>query len=373
LSIATRRVADRAFGQCAMKVFQTAIAKLVERKDLAFEEMRLVMEELMTGRATQAQIGAFLAALRMKGETVEELAAAATVMRQKAVSVPVLSSSPNEVILDTCGTGGDRKHTFNISTAAALVAAGAGVKVAKHGNRSVSSACGSADVWEALGIPLIASPAKVAACIRKIGIGFLFAPAVHQAMKFAAGPRKELGIQTFFNLLGPLTNPAGVTVQLTGTFRRELTGTLARVLSTLECRRAMVVHGADGLDEISLSAPTFVAELREAEVDFYEIRPEDFGIQRAEPDAVRGGSAQENARIILSVLGGARGPCRDVVVLNAGAALYIAGTVESIREGIDLASEILDQGQAMQKLESLIAWARSEGTREDGTGCVPSA
>ncbi len=340
------------------RVVQSAIAKLVARQDLLFEEMTRVMEELVTGSASSAQIAALLTALRMKGETVDELAAAATVMRRKAVHVPLCLDTDEEVILDTCGTGGDRKDTFNISTAAALVAAAAGVKVAKHGNRSVSSACGSADVWEALGIRLITSPTTLAACIREIGIGFLFAPAVHEATKHVAGVRKEIGIQTFFNLLGPLTNPVGVTVHLIGTFRQDLTHTLARVLGILGCRRAMVVHGTDGLDEISISAPTCVAELRNGTVECYELRPETFGIPAADSECLKGGGPSENAEIIRNVLQGTPGPHRDVVVLNAGAALYVADKAATIQDGIRRASETIDQGKAMQLLQTLIAWTQ---------------
>ena len=349
---------------------QDAIAKAVEKENLSLDEMKSVMEILMTGTATPAQIGSFLTALRMKGETVEEITAAAMVMREKAIPINAClprSSEINahgipaldETILDTCGTGGDQRNTFNISTATAFVAAGAGVKVAKHGNRAASSACGSADVWEALGISLSISPSRIEECISEVGIGFLFAPALHAAMKYAIGPRKEIGIRTFFNLLGPLTNPAGARVQLLGVYRKELTGIMAGVLGKLGCRRAMVVHGADGLDEISISGPTYVSELNRGRVLHYHIDPADYSISRRAHHDLRGGTPEENAHIILEILKGRKGPSRDIVILNAAAALYVAEVVPTIGQGVTLASTVIDQGKALEKLNALIQWTNA--------------
>ena len=364
---------------------QEAIAKVVDKKDLTLDEMRAVMELIMTGQATPAQIASFTTALRMKGETIAEITAAAMVMRDRATHITVRPPDryedakghtivSDEVLLDTCGTGGDHSNTFNISTATALAAAAAGVRVAKHGNRAVSSACGSADVWEALGIPLDLSPDKVAACIEEIGIGFLYAPQLHGAMKHAIGPRREIGIRTFFNLLGPLTNPAGARVQLLGVYHKQLTHILAEVLGMMGSRRAMVVHGADGLDEITVTGPTYVSEWNRGTILNYGIHPEEFGIALSSPQELKGGDARENARIIVEVFKGRKGPPRDVVILNTAAALYMAEMVSTLAQGVSLASETIDQGKAMQKLNALVEWTNTRTHRNDSrkAGGVPA-
>jgi anthranilate phosphoribosyltransferase len=307
-----------------------------------------------------------MTALRFKGETVEEITAAAQVMRNKAVRIEVTSPSDSDtaLLVDTCGTGGDQIHTFNISTATAFVVAGAGVRVAKHGNRSVSSTCGSADVCEALGICLDLPPEGVAACIREQGIGFLFAPSLHGTMKHAVAPRKEIGIRTIFNILGPLANPAGAEVQILGVFRKDLTAVMAEVLGKLGSRRAMVVHGEDGMDEITTTGRSHVAEWADGEVREYMVHPEDFGIPVTTLDELRGGDAKENARIILEIFEGKKGGKRDIVLLNAGAALHAAGAVESIQEGIELARQTIDNGRAKDKLQGLIR----QSNRKDKSG-----
>ncbi len=292
-----------------------AIRQVTSGANLAVNEARDVFNDIMSGSATDAQIAAFIVALRMKGETADEITAAATVMREKATHV--LASDERHVV-DTCGTGGDGAHTFNISTAAAFVAAGAGATVAKHGNRSVSSKCGSADVLEALGVNIGADPAIMKQCLDEIGICFLFAPSLHKAMKFAIGPRKEIGIRTVFNILGPLTNPSMAKRQLLGVFSPGLAPTLARVLLNLGSTKAYVVHGADHLDEITITAETHVAELADGAVRSYDIRPEDFGFKRGILSDIAGGTAQENAAIVKAVLSGEKGPRRDIVALNAG-------------------------------------------------------
>ncbi len=356
-------------------MIREAIARLVEGEDLGGEEMTEVMEEITSGAATPAQIASLLTALRMKGETVEEVTAAARVMRDKAVRIPVDLGEGDEaegrrgttsVLIDTCGTGGDRTGTFNVSTTTAFVVAGAGVRVAKHGNRSVSSSCGSADVCEALGIDLHLSPGKVAACIRRHGIGFLYAPALHGTMRHAVAPRREIGIRTLFNILGPLTNPAGAEIQILGVYRRDLTLLLADVLGRLGARRAMVVHGTDGMDEITTTGETWVAEWREGRIHRYTLHPRRFGLSVARLDDLRGGDAAENARILLDVLAGRGGPRREIVLLNAGAALYTAGVASTIEEGIELARASIDEGRAMASLEALVRLSnRPEG--EAGT------
>lgn len=327
-----------------------AIARVVERVDLAEAEMSAVVHQIMSGEATPSQIGAFLAALRMKGETVDEITGAARVMREKAHRVRVSA----DLVLDTCGTGGDLSGTFNISTTAAFVVAGAGVTVAKHGNRSVSSRSGSADVLAALGVKIDAPKERVERCLEEIGIGFLFAPLLHEAMKYAVVPRREIGIRTVFNLLGPLTNPAFATHQLVGLYSGTLTGIVARVLQKMAIRRALVVHGADGLDEISLCAPTQVVELKDGEITSYTLAPEEVGLKRCSPEEIRGAEPEEAAKIVRSVLSGERGPRRDIVLLNAGAALYVAGAAATIAEGIELAGETIDSGKARKKLDLLI-------------------
>jgi anthranilate phosphoribosyltransferase len=327
-----------------------AIEKLVNRVDLSETEMIEAMNQIMTGEATPLQVAAFLTALRMKGETVDEVTGAARVMREKAHRVQVGSRT----VLDTCGTGGDQKGTFNISTTVAFVVAGAGINVAKHGNRSVSSQSGSADVLGALGVKVDAPKERVEECIARIGIGFLFAPLLHEAMKYAVQPRRDIGIRTVFNLLGPLTNPAMATHQLIGLYSRELVGMIARVLKNLGSACAMVVHGADGLDEISLCAPTKVAELRGGEVKEYTVEPEQFGLKRCRIEDLRGGNPQESAAIVRGVLQGGQGPARDVVLLNGGAALYVGGSAGTIQDGMRLAAESIDSGKAGEKLSRLV-------------------
>jgi len=322
---------------------------LGEGEDLDAEMMEMAMEEIMSGEATPSQISAFLMGLRVKGETVEEITAAAKVMRAKAKKV----RAPEDVI-DTCGTGGDHSMTFNISTASAFVVAGAGVRVAKHGNRAASSHCGSADVLAELGVNLEADIKLVERCIEEIGIGFLFAPLLHQAMRYAIGPRREMGIRTIFNLLGPLSNPAGAKRQLLGVFDKRWVRPLAEVLKNLGSERAMVVHGEDGLDEITLTGATYVAELKDGEVREYKIEPEEFGFRRCLLSEIRGGTSGYNAEIIREVLSGSEGVKTDIVLLNAGSAIYVAGKAGSIKEGIELARQTIKSGKAMEKLEALI-------------------
>jgi len=312
------------------------------------------MEEVTSGQATPAQIAALITALRLKGETVEEITAAARVMRAKAVLIEVARGPDAPVLVDTCGTGGDQIHTFNISTATAFVVAGAGIRVAKHGNRSVSSSAGSADVCEALGINLDISPEEVARSVDEHGIGFLFAPALHGTMKHAIGPRREIGIRTIFNILGPLTNPAGAEVQVLGVFRKDLPGVMAEVLGKLGCRRALVVHGEDGMDEITTTGKSHVADWQDGRVRQYTVHPEDFGIPVGTIDEIRGGTADENARIILELFEGKKGGKRDIVLLNAGAALHAAGSADTIEKGIELARQAIDDGKAMEKLQAMV-------------------
>jgi anthranilate phosphoribosyltransferase len=327
-----------------------AIEKLVNRIDLAETEMIGAMNQIMSGEATPLQVASFLTALRMKGETVEEVTGAARVMREKAHRVQV---GPGTV-LDTCGTGGDQKGTFNISTTVAFVVSGAGINVAKHGNRSVSSQSGSADVLGALGVEVDAPRERVEECIAKIGIGFLFAPLLHEAMKYAVQPRRDIGIRTVFNLLGPLTNPAMATHQLIGLYSGELVGMVAQVLKNLGSVCAMVVHGTDGLDEISLCARTRVAELRGGQVKEYTVEPEQFGLRRCRIEDLHGGNPQESAAIVRGVLQGEQGPARDVVLFNGGAALYVGGSARTIEDGMRLAAESIDSGKAMEKLSRLV-------------------
>ena len=327
-----------------------AIARLVNRGSLNEEETLEVMNQIMTGEATPSQIGSFLTALRMKGETVEEITGAARVMREKAHRVTVKS----DCVLDTCGTGGDEKGTFNISTTAAFVVAGAGITVAKHGNRSVSSRSGSADVLAALGVKIDAPKEKVEECLDRIGIGFLFAPLLHEAMKYAVVPRREIGIRTIFNLLGPLTNPALATHQLVGLYDGNLVGLVAEVLKNIGSQRALVVHGDDGLDELSLCAPTQASELRDGQVKHYKLTPEELGLQRCRLADISGGDAAECAALTRRVLHGEKGPKRDVVLLNAGAALYVGGKAKSIVEGLRLGATSIDSGKAREKLELLV-------------------
>ena len=331
-------------------MIQQAIQQLIETKDLSREEARQVMEQIMSGQATDAQIGAFLIALRCKGESVDEIAGCAQVMREKATPI----GTSREDVIDTCGTGGDGLGTFNISTTVAFVAAGAGLCVAKHGNRAMSSKCGSADVLQELGVDIEATPEKVGRCLDEVGIGFLFAPMLHGAMKHAIGPRKEIATRTVFNVLGPLTNPAGAKRQLIGVYEGALTDKLAGVLQELGSVRAFVVHGAGGLDEIALSGPTRVSELRDGAVQTSEISPEDLGLQVAEPEALQGGDAGENARILRSVLDGQEGPPQDVVLLNAAAAIAVGGIAADMKEGLERARTSIESGSARSVLDKLV-------------------
>lgn len=327
-----------------------AIQAVTEGKDLASEEMQEVMLTIMTGNATPAQIGGFLVGLRMKGETVDEIASAARVMRRLATQVQV--SGPH--LVDTCGTGGDGTHTFNISTASAMVAAAAGAKVAKHGNRSVSSSCGSADVLEAAGVNLDLAPQQVSRCIEKVGVGFLFAPKHHSAMKYAIGPRKEMGVRTIFNLLGPLTNPAEAPNQVLGVFGAQWLEPLAQVLKQLGSEHVLVVHAEDGLDEISIGSNTRVAELKAGAITSYTITPEDFGMTTGNVTDIVVGNASESLQMIRNVFAGKPGPALDIVAMNAGAAIYAAGLADSLKAGVVLASDVLVSGAAQRTLESLI-------------------
>ncbi|WP_018869715.1 anthranilate phosphoribosyltransferase [Thioalkalivibrio sp. ALgr3] len=328
-----------------------AIARLIERQDLDADEMTAVMRAVMGGEATDAQIGGLLVALRMKGETIDEIRAAAGVMRELATRVDV----PRAGLVDTCGTGGDASGTFNISTASALVAAAAGVRVAKHGNRSVSSRSGSADVLETLGVNLELGPDAVATCIREVGVGFLFAPAHHGAMRHAIGPRRELGVRTLFNVLGPLTNPAGAPNQVLGVFSADWLRPLAEALKGLGSEHVMVVNAEDGLDEISIGAPTRVAELRDGEITEYTLRPEDVGLTTAALDTVRVADVAASAAMLRDVLAGTPGPARDIVLLNAGAAIFVGGGAPSLEAGVRRAAEVIDSGAARERLEQLQA------------------
>lgn len=348
-----------------------AISKLVKGKDLTQQEMEQAMEEVMDGEATPAQIGSFITALRMKGESVEEITGAARVMRAKARKVNVNNHQVNidrdeinieeETILDTCGTGGDGTNTFNVSTATAFVAAGAGVKVAKHGNRAVSSLCGSADVLGNLGVKLDINHCSMERCIQEIGIGFLYAPLFHGAMKHAAGARRETGIRTIFNLLGPLTNPAGATAQVMGVYDPGLTEKIGHVLNRLGTREAFVVCGEGTFDEISICGPTRVSHLKNGDVETFDMTPETYGFQRATLEEIQGGNARQNARIILEILGGTRGAKRDMVVLNSAAAFVVAGLDSDMSGGIERAKESIDSGRAREKLDSLIRFTQDCG------------
>jgi len=332
------------------------LEKVVRHEDLTADEAAEAMREVMEGRANAAALGALLSALVMKGERPSEIVGFARTMREHALKL----SAPAGDVFDTCGTGGDRSGTFNISSAAAIVIAACGVPVAKHGNRSVSSRCGSADVFEALGVNISAPPATVERALRDTGIAFFFARTFHPAMKHAAQTRTDLGIRTAFNLLGPLTNPAGATRQLVGVPRPELTELLARALMMLGSTRAWVVHGADGIDEISTTGHTKVSECRDGAVNTFYVHPSDFGIARSDPAALRGGDAVENAAIIRDVLAGTPGARRDVVLLNAGIALFVAGRVDTVKEGIAAAAAAIDSGAAQQRLQKMVESSRIE-------------
>jgi anthranilate phosphoribosyltransferase len=345
-----------------------ALEKLIRGEDLTTEEASAVMELILSGGATDAQIAALVTALRIKGETVEELVGFATAMRRHATPIFPPQQVRRRVLVDTCGTGGDARGTFNVSTAAAFVVAGAGVAVAKHGNRSVSSRCGSADVLEALGVNLAIPAERVGQAIEEVGIGFLFAPTLHGAMRHAMRARTELRMRTVFNLLGPLTNPAGASAQVLGVYDAAYTELLARALLELGGERAFVVHGADGLDEISLSGETHVAELRDGAVTTYTVEPEDFGLRRAPLEAIAGGDARTNARIIRRVLKGELGPPREIVLANAAAALVAAGRAGDFLEGVRVAAHSIDSGAALEKLERLAAFTQGQSAAETSSG-----
>ena len=346
-------------------IITEAVRQLVDRKNLSRIEAAAAMEAIMSGAATNAQIAAFLTALRMKGETVEELIGFAQVMRQKAVRIRVhddevagMTGTDREMLIDTCGTGGDATGTFNVSTATAFVVAGSGLKVAKHGNRSVSSLCGSADVVETLGINLDLTPQKVARCVDEVGIGFLYAPLLHTAMKHVMPVRREMAIRTVFNMLGPLTNPASANAQIIGVYSASLTEPLARVLAELGTVRAFVVHGADNLDEISNTGESRVSEVREGMVRSYTVRPEDFGLARTTIGELMGGDREENARIIRAILDGEAGAKRDIVLMNSAAALVAGAKSRDLKEGVGLAAHSIDSGAALRKLEALVSLSR---------------
>jgi anthranilate phosphoribosyltransferase len=336
------------------------------RRSLTREQARELMSAILAGKATDAQIAALLVALHMKGETVDEIVGFAEAIRTAAAPFTLsrnsaldVSGTERDALVDTCGTGGDASGTFNISTATALTVAGAGVRVAKHGNRSVTSKCGSADVMEALGISINLPPSKLAACLDKVGIAFLFAPAMHSAMKYVQPARRELRLRTVFNLLGPLTNPARASAQVVGVYSEDLVEKVAQALCLLGLKRALVVHGSDGLDEITISGPTRIAEVRDGAVRSYTVKPEDFGISSAPIASLNGGDASTNAEIIKSILHGNRSPKRDVILLNSAAALVAAGRANSISEALPIATESLDSSAALEKLQALVLFTNS--------------
>ena len=335
-------------------MFKENLNKIVKRENLNEEQMSQMITEIFSGNITDAQIGAMMAALATKGETFEELAGAARAMRRKALRIQTSTST----VVDTCGTGGDGAHTFNISTTTSFVVAACGVTVAKHGNRSVSSQCGSADLLEALGVKLDTAPEIVEEAVQEIGIGFLFAPLYHGAMRFAAKARKEVGLRSIFNMLGPLTNPAGANCQLRGVYAPELTEMFAHALQLLGAKRAFVVHGHDGLDEISVCAPTRISELKDGLIRTYDISPEQFFSEKAEPADLLGGNPEENAQITRNILNGEKGPKRNVILINAAAALVAAGHAEDFKQGILMAETAIDDGSATKKMEALIKYSR---------------
>lgn len=336
-----------------------AINRVVSGEDLNEDEMVAVMTEIMEGLATPAQIGSFITGLRMKGETIEEIVGAVRVMRAKATFVDSgVDVSGGQILMDIVGTGGDGSGTFNVSTTTAFVVAAAGIPVAKHGNRAISSQCGSADVLEALGVDLSLTAAQISDCVKSVGIGFLFAPMLHGAMKHAIGPRREIGIRSIFNILGPMTNPAGANVQLTGVFAKELTTVMAEVLVRLGMKRTLVVWGEGNLDELTLTGKSFIADGRNGQVTNYTITPEDVGLKRASLDDIKGGATpQEAAEQVRSVLGGQKGAKLDMVLLNGGAALMAAGKTESLQDGVNLAGEIIASGAALEKLDQLVHYS----------------
>ncbi|MEN8139717.1 MAG: anthranilate phosphoribosyltransferase [Thermodesulfobacteriota bacterium] len=344
-------------------MIKEAIAKVVTAADLSEDEMVAVMDEIMSGAATEAQIGAFITGLRMKGETIDEITGAAKVMRAKASRVD--AADPGQVLVDTVGTGGDASGTFNVSTTSAFVVAGAGVPVAKHGNRSVSSHCGSADVLEALGVDLTLSAAAIGRCVRQVGIGFMFAPMLHGAMKHAIGPRQQIGIRTVFNILGPLTNPANANVYVLGVFSPDLVEPLAHVLSRFEIKRGLVVCGEGNIDEITITGATKVADCHDGKVECYTISPEEVGLKRATLAEIKGGETAElSASQLRQVLSGESGPCLDMVLMNSGAALMAAGSAPDLAAGVALARQSVESGAALAKLESLIAFTKAAGGDE---------
>jgi anthranilate phosphoribosyltransferase len=349
-------------------MIKESLATVVNGNDLTEQEMETVMEEIMTGKATPAQIGSFITALRIKGETIDEIVGAAKAMRAKATRICTDNhlvnidrdeiNAEDETILDVVGTGGDGTGTFNVSTTTSFVAAGAGVKVAKHGNRAVSSLCGSADVLESLGVKLDVTRTDVERCIQEIGIGFLYAPLFHGAMKYAAGPRREIGIRTIFNLLGPLTNPAGASAQVLGVYELGLTERIAHVLRNLGTKEAFVVCGEGTFDEISICGPTRISHLKSGTVSTFTATPEEYGFKRAGISEIRGGRAQENARIIRNILNGEKGPKRDMVILNAAAAFLVVGLDSTMQEGILRARDAIDSGRAREKLDDLVSFTQ---------------
>jgi anthranilate phosphoribosyltransferase len=333
---------------------QEALNDLLAYKDLSSLDMQTVMRSIMSGEASAAQIAGFMVALRMKGETVDEIAAAAQVMRDLSSKVLI----DVDTLVDTCGTGGDGSSTFNVSTASALVAASAGVKIAKHGNRSVSSKCGSADVLEALGVKLDLTPEQMSACVQQVGIGFMFAPMYHGSMKHAIAPRKELGVRTIFNLLGPLTNPAGAKRQVLGVFSDEWLEPIAEVLRALSSQHVLVVHAQDGLDEFSITGPTNVCELRDGDITRYQVIPEDVGLERASLDLIKVNDVQESVAMIRALLAGEAGAAADIVALNAGAAIYVAGISTDLSAGVALAKQKLLGGEAATTLQQLVSFSQ---------------
>jgi anthranilate phosphoribosyltransferase len=341
-------------------MIREAISRVIERQDLDEKQMVEVMNEIMGGEATPAQIASFITALRMKGETIDEISGAARVMREKATRIETgIAVDKGEILMDTCGTGGDSSGTFNVSTATAFVVAAAGIPVAKHGNRSISSHCGSADVLEALGVNLELTPEQLGNCVQEVGIGFLFAPLLHGAMKYAIGPRREVGIRTIFNVLGPLTNPAGANAQLLGVYSPDLCEKIARVLGKLGSLRALVVCGAGNVDEFTVTGATEVAELSDNGVKTYTVKPEDVGLSEATLADLKGGSTPEEAAVIMRhVLSGADGPKRSMLLFNSGASLYIAGKVPDLKAGVERAAAIIDSGDAQTKLDALVSFSQ---------------
>lgn len=350
-------------------MIKEALLKVVDRENLTREEMEAAMGEIMEGQVSNALIAAFITALRMKGETVDEITGAARVMRRKVTRIPLKGRPVTldhddinldlETIMDTCGTGGDGTNTFNISTVCAFVVAGAGMKVAKHGNRAVSSCCGSADVLTALGVNIDISPEDVGRCIDELGIGFLYAPMLHSSMKHAIGPRREIGIRTIFNMLGPLTNPAGASAQVLGVYEATLTDKMAHVLLNLGTKRAMVVHGMDGLDEITITRESRISEVKDAGVHTWFLDPRDYGFKLAAAEDILGGDAAQNAAIAKDILGGKPGAGRDIVILNSGAALYVGGKAGSVAEGFKMAAGSIDSGAAKAKLDGLVGYTKN--------------